>query len=236
MSTPQGQVWPRNVTDIPAYPGGLYQQHSPEYWLTSDLLTTTMPDRVGECTAYRVSDWRLSDVIFVPFFASLSYNKHSKAPKLKGSGGDADRMLQERLVKYLTKQPAWQASGGVDHVVVIHHPNSMHVMRQELRSVMYIVADFGRYALGVANLGKDVVAPYKHVVADFDGAGDTTSFQRRKTLLYFQGAIKRKEVQISCFSHCKFVHLGMHKNPRWSQCRNLAEESSRIFNECCNFL
>jgi len=156
-----------------------------------------MPDRRSACTAYRVADWGSADVIFVPFFASLSYNKHCKSPgraensNLKGFG-EKDRALQESLMKFLANQPAWQASGGVDHVVVIHHPNSMQVMREELRSVMYVVVDFGRYGAEVANLEKDVVAPYKHIVRDFDG--DSTSFESRKTLLFFQGAIKRKEV------------------------------------------
>jgi hypothetical protein len=186
---PKGQVWPRNVSEIPEYFGGLYQQHSPEYWLTCDLLTSNMAERESMCTAYRVGDWRSADVIFVPFFASLSYNRYTRSEhKL----GDKNQELQEKLMSFLRRQPAWVASGGSDHVIVIHHPNSMHVMRDQLRNAIFVVADFGRYGSDVANIGKDVVAPYKHIVLAFPD--DATSFDSRKTLLYFQGAIIRKEV------------------------------------------
>ena len=209
---PKGQIWPLNVSDIPPYLGGLYQQHSPEYWLTSDLLTSNMADRQNECTAFRVSDWRAADVIFVPFFASLSYNKYTKMdhsklvgkgqskPELSKLGGDKNADMQEQLLKFLRGQPAWRESGGFDHVIVIHHPNSMHVMRDHLRNAMFVVADFGRYPEEVANIGKDIVAPYKHVIQSF--VDDASTFNLRKTLLFFQGAIVRKEV--SCHSR-KFV-------------------------------
>lgn len=187
----QGQIWPRNVSDIPPYLGGLYKQHSVEYWLTSDLLTSNMADRQSVCTAFRVDNWRSADVIFVPFFASLSYNKFTRAEQ-RALGEDKNQELQEKLMQFLEKQPAWQASGGVDHVIVIHHPNSGYFMRDHLRKAMFVVADFGRYASDVANIGKDIVAPYKHVVNDFE-AEDTISYEKRKTLLFFQGAIMRKE-------------------------------------------
>ena len=187
-----GQIWPRNVTDIPAYPGGLYQQHSPEYWLTSDLLTSNYADRKSTCTAFRVSDWKAADVLFVPFFASLSYNKYSKVDRKEEA--DKNEELQEKLVKYLKRQTAWQTSGGYDHVIVIHHPNSMHVMRDQLRNAMFVLADFGRYSSEVANLNKDIVAPYKHVIPSY--TEDPISFEQRTTLLFFQGAIVRKEVRV----------------------------------------
>lgn len=72
----QGEMWPRNESDIPRYPGGLYQQHSPEYWLITDVLTSDMPDRSSPCTAFRVRRWQDADVVLVPFFASLSYNRY----------------------------------------------------------------------------------------------------------------------------------------------------------------
>ncbi|KAG0626736.1 hypothetical protein M758_2G147500 [Ceratodon purpureus] len=190
------QIWPRNTTDIPPYLGGLYQQHSPEYWLTSDLLTSNMRDRQSPCTAFRVSDWKEADLIFVPFFASLAYNKYTKSERKPGVAeldlvGDTNQKLQEKLLEFLRKQPAWQASGGSDHILVIHHPNSMHAMRDFFRNVIYVVADFGRYAPEVANIDKDVVAPYKHVIPTFDD--DVASFEARKTLLFFQGTIVRKQ-------------------------------------------
>lgn len=80
----KNQIWPQNVSDIPKYPGGLYQQHSPEYWLISDLVTSDMPDRSTPCTVFRVKRWQDAGVILIPFFASLSYNKYSRAPLLRG--------------------------------------------------------------------------------------------------------------------------------------------------------
>jgi len=184
---PAGKVWPKDSSDIPEYPGGLYQQHSPEYWLTSDLFTSNLPGRHTPCTAFRVDDWRTADVIFVPFFASLSYNKFSK-PELNS---EENEELQRKLEHYLKRQPAWQTSGGVDHVIVIHHPNSMHIMRDALHSAMFVVADFGRYTPEIANITKDVVAPYKHVVLSYQD--DHSTFNNRNTLLFFQGAIIRKQ-------------------------------------------
>lgn len=206
-----GQIWPTNVTNIPHYLSGLYQQHNPEYWLTSDLLTSSMAGRQSPCTAFRVSDWKDADLIFVPFFASLAYNKYTKSEHKAGFGeldlvGDNNQKLQEKLLKYLRQQPAWQASSGSDHILVIHHPNSMHAMRDAFRNVMYVVADFGRYTPKVANVDKDIVAPYKHVIPSFDD--DSASFEDRKTLLFFQGTIVRKQVGrlicVGCISFLAF--------------------------------
>ncbi|KAH9551556.1 hypothetical protein CY35_09G020900 [Sphagnum magellanicum] len=180
-------IWPKNSSDIPSYPGGLYQQHSPEFWLTNDLVTSNMPDRQTPCTAFRVDSWQTADVIFVPFFASLSYNRYSSKPEFKRKNAQ----LQQEVERFLKNQPAWQASGGYDHVIVIHHPNSMDRMRHVLHHAMFVVADFGRYSSHVANINKDIVAPYKHVIPSFHD--DHSSFDDRTTLLFFQGAIVRKE-------------------------------------------
>jgi hypothetical protein len=44
--------------------------------------------------------------------------------------------LQAKLLAFLKAQPAWQARAA-DHVLVIHHPNSMAAMRSHFRSGMY---------------------------------------------------------------------------------------------------
>jgi hypothetical protein len=189
----ESQTWPRTVAALPRYPGGLYQQHSPEYWLISDVLTSDMPDRTSPCTAFRVRKWQDADVILVPFFASLSYNKYSRQIGAKRRIMDRNQELQAELLAFLKAHPAW-AARREDHVVVIHHPNSMVAMRGEFRKVMFVVADFGRYGAEVANLRKDVVAPYKHVIPSFqDDASGAASFESRPTLLFFQGAIVRKQ-------------------------------------------
>jgi Exostosin family len=186
------QTWPdvSNPTQVPTYPGGLNLQHSIEYWLILDLLSSTIPGFKRPCTAIRVNDPDLADIFFVPFFSSLSYNRHSKIHgKEKIS---KNKFLQDELVKFLMKREEWKRGGGRDHFVPAHHPNSMLDARKQLGSAMLLLADFGRYPLEIANLKKDVIAPYRHVVESV-GSG-SPSFEDRPILAYFQGAIYRKDV------------------------------------------
>lgn len=182
-------IWPRNMSEVPNYPGGLNLQHSPEYWLTLDLLVPAMLERNSLCTAILVENPKDADVFFVPYFSSLSYNKYTRSEGTDGT--DRNVELQEKLVRILLRQNPWRRSGGRNHVIVMHHPNSLHVAREQLRNAMFIVADFGRYSPQVANVGKDVVAPYRHVVPSFKA--DDSTYDSRTTLLYFQGVIVRKE-------------------------------------------
>ncbi|GJS63710.1 hypothetical protein Tco_0678274 [Tanacetum coccineum] len=55
-----------------------------------------------------------------------------------------------------------------------------------------IVADFGRYSKILSNLGKDVVAPYKHVVESYLKDDPPNTYKLRKTLLFFRGRTVRK--------------------------------------------
>ncbi|KAL5707774.1 hypothetical protein ACHQM5_018635 [Ranunculus cassubicifolius] len=182
-------VWPDIKTKIPHYPGGLNLQHSIEYWLTLDLLSSTIDNQNGGRSAVRVLNSSEADVVFVPFFSSVSYNRHSKVKKPHKKS--QNKLLQEKLVTYLTSQEEWKRSGGRDHIVMAHHPNSMLDARLKLWPAMFILSDFGRYPPNVANVEKDVIAPYKHVVRTF--VNDSSGFEDRPTLLYFQGAIYRKD-------------------------------------------
>lgn len=187
--TKDNSVWPDIEADIPHYPGGLYRQHSAEYWLTLDILSSRFPERSSSCSVIRVTDSHEADVVFVPFFSSLSYNIQSKAvlpEKVR-----RNRLLQEKLIKFLSVKEEWKRSGGRDHVFVAHHPNSMLEARAKLGQSIFILADFGRYLPTIANVEKDVIAPYKHLVKTF--VNDSAGFEDRPTLLYFQGAIMRKE-------------------------------------------
>lgn len=197
MCVAEGNTWPSNLTNIVSYPGGLTEQHSTEYWLTLDLLNNPESEErdasiaarpcAAVATAIRVKDARDADVYFVPFFASLSYNKYTRLGMKQ-----KDIELQKKVVDFVVKQKAWQRSRGRDHVIAMHHPNSLHMTRSLLNGATFIVADFGRFSSKIAHFGKDVVAPYKHIIPAF--LEDQSSFHSRPTLLFFQGAIQRKEV------------------------------------------
>lgn len=192
------EIWP-NVSDpskIPPYPGGLNMQHSIEYWLTLDLLASNTPSVVRPCTAVRVHNSSEADVIFVPFFSSLSYNRYSKLHGKEKVSVNA--MLQSKLVPFLTNRDEWKSRGGKDHLVLAHHPNSMLNARKILGSAMFVLADFGRYPKETANLEKDIIAPYKHVVRAIP-SNQSAPFEKRPILAYFQGAIYRKDVSASLY-------------------------------------
>ncbi|KAI5659518.1 hypothetical protein M9H77_28311 [Catharanthus roseus] len=182
-------VWPDIQKNVPEYPGGLNLQHSIEYWLTLDLLYSEFALDSRGRTAVRVKNSSEADVVFVPFFSSISYNRFSKvAPKEKKS---VNVLLQEKMVTFLTSQAEWKRSGGIDHIIVAHHPNSLLEARMKLWPAMFILSDFGRYPPTIANVEKDVIAPYKHVIRNY--VNDSSDFDSRRTLLYFQGAIYRKD-------------------------------------------
>lgn len=187
------QTWPNvsKLSEIPPYPGGLNLQHSIEYWLTLDLLSSNAPNVPSPHSALRIQNSSEADIIFVPFFASLSYNRYSK---IQGNEKTSlNRVLQDRLVRFLKEQDEWKRFGGKDHLIVAHHPNSMLDARKKLGSAMFVLADFGRYPVEIANINKDVIAPYKHVVRTV-AANDSAPFEGRPILAYFQGAIYRKDV------------------------------------------
>ncbi|XP_059291743.1 probable arabinosyltransferase ARAD1 [Lycium ferocissimum] len=182
-------VWPDIRSTVPQYPGGLNLQHSIEYWLTLDLLSSEFADNLNGRTAIRVRNSSEADVIFVPFFSSISYNRFSRL-KPHQKRRSMNTLLQEKLVAFLTAQEEWKRSGGKDHIIMAHHPNSLLDARVKLWPAMYILSDFGRYPPSVANVEKDIIAPYKHVIRNYDN--DTSDFVTRPILLYFQGAIYRK--------------------------------------------
>lgn len=188
----ENQTWPNvnNPSQIPPYPGGLNLQHSMEYWLTLDLLSSNTPNVVRPCSAIIVKNSSEADVIFVPFFSSLSYNRHSK---LNGKEKvSVNTMLQNKLVQFLMGQKEWKRLGGKDHLIIAHHPNSMLDARRKLGSAMFVLADFGRYPVEIANLDKDIIAPYRHLVRTVSN-GESAPFDKRPIFVYFQGAIYRKD-------------------------------------------
>ncbi|KAK9068583.1 hypothetical protein SSX86_012698 [Deinandra increscens subsp. villosa] len=186
---PDGHTnWPDIRLKVPEYPGGLNAQHSVAYWLTLDLLASEF-DNAGGLNAIRVHNSSEADVIFVPFFSSICFNRFSRLNPHQNT--NKNKELQKKLVKYLTGQPEWQRSGGIDHVIVAHHPNSLLDARMQLWPAMFILSDFGRYPPTIANINKDVIAPYKHIIKSY--VNDSSGFDSRPMLLFFQGAIYRKD-------------------------------------------
>lgn len=198
----QSRIWPDIRAKVPGYPGGLNLQHSIEYWLTLDLLSSEFADDLSGRSAVRVRDSSEADVIFVPFFASISYNRFSKMKP--GKKKNINDLLQEKLVSFLVAQEEWKRSGGKDHIIVAHHPNSLLYARMKLWPALYILADFGRYPPTVANVDKDVIAPYTHLIHSY--VDDKSDFDSREILLYFQGAIYRKDVSCSVLASLLVEH------------------------------
>ncbi|KAL1831715.1 hypothetical protein ACET3Z_001366 [Daucus carota] len=142
------QLWPdfSKTSQIPRYPGGLNLQHSIAYWL---ILIFKQVQNAND-----------ADIIFVPFLFSLGYNRFSKHTRKRRVS--IDRMLQDKLVRFLKDQDEWKRSGGKNHLIVAHHPNSIVTARRELGSARFVLADFGRYIKQIANLEKDMIAPHQH--------------------------------------------------------------------------
>lgn len=183
------QELPWTAQRVPRWPlgWGLRKQHSVEYWMMLYLLDSSVKQRA----AVRVFDPNKADVFFVPFFSSLSFNIHGV--NMLDPETEKDRLLQVELVDFLHNSSWWQQSGGQDHVLVMHHPNALRFVRDDLNSSIFIVADFGRYTERVARLRKDVVAPYGHVVDTYVNDNVTNPFEVRNTLLFFRGTVKRKD-------------------------------------------
>ncbi|KAG2322140.1 hypothetical protein Bca52824_015353 [Brassica carinata] len=105
---------------------------------------------------------------------------------------ELDRLLQVELMEYLENSKYWQRSGGRDHVIPMTHPNAFRFLRQQVNASILVLVDFGRYPKEMANLDKDVVSPYVHVVESFTEDDVVDPFEARSTLVYFRGNTARK--------------------------------------------
>lgn len=234
-----GSHWelPWSERKVPQWPSrsGLKRQHSVEYWMMLYLLDSDV--RKGEeRAAVRVANPAQADVFFVPFFSSLSFNTHGV--NMLDPETEKDRMLQVEIVDFLQKSPWWQRSGGRDHVLVMHHPNALRFVREGLNSSIFIVADFGRFTQKVAWLGKDVVAPYMHVVDTYVNDNVTDPFEARSRLLFFRGRIKRKDDGIVRIKLAKFLQHHPNVIYEESEAKNggveMAMQGMRLSRFCLN--
>ncbi|KAK4399609.1 putative arabinosyltransferase A [Sesamum angolense] len=134
---------------------GLRRQHSVEYWMMASLLYEGNDESGLTRQAVRVSDPHSADVFFVPFFSSFSLNVYVHNMK---ESNTVDEKLQLEIVNILRASDYWKRSGGLDHVIPLHHPNAFRQYRHEVNASIFIVSDFGRI-MNISRLAKDVVAP-----------------------------------------------------------------------------
>ncbi|ONK60905.1 uncharacterized protein A4U43_C08F23920 [Asparagus officinalis] len=211
-SDPDADLRPRIKSDRPFYPpypsNPLIQQYSAEYWLLGDL-ETPAAKRSDSSVAERVRGAEdVYDVVFVPFFATLSAEmelgwgkKGGFLKKDEGQNGDFRR--QREVLHRVMGSDAWKRSGGRDHVFVLTDPVAMWHVRKEIAPAVLLVVDFGGwYKLDSkasdgnsshmiqhtqVSLLKDVIVPYAHLLPRLH----LSENQHRHTLLYFKGAKHR---------------------------------------------
>ncbi|KAG2401718.1 arabinosyltransferase protein [Vigna angularis] len=192
------------VAKYPPYPDNpLIKQYSAEYWIMGDLMTP--PQHRVTSFAKRVLDPRLADVVFVPFFATLSAEMQLGANKgaFRKKTGNEDYKRQREVMDAVRSTEAWNRSGGRDHVFVLTDPVAMWHVKDEIAPAILLVVDFGGwYRLdsrgsnsiesGVVphtqvSVIKDVIVPYTHLLPRLD----LSQNKERHQLLYFKGAKHR---------------------------------------------
>lgn len=189
--------------DHPPYPENpLIKQYSAEYWLLASLrAAATAPAAVRV-----VADWREADVVFVPFFATLSAEMElgwGTKGAFRKKDGNEDYRRQREVVDRVTSHPAWRRSSGRDHIFVLTDPVAMWHVRAEIAPAILLVVDFGGWYKvdsksssknssrviqhTQVSLLKDVIVPYTHLLPTLL----LSENKDRHTLLYFKGAKHR---------------------------------------------
>ncbi|KAH7847297.1 hypothetical protein Vadar_024389 [Vaccinium darrowii] len=196
-------LWKQNLK-YPKYPENpIIKQYSAEYWITGDLMT---PEELRTASfARRVFDSGEADVIFVPFFATMSAEMQLGVGKgvFRKKEGNEDYERQREVVDFVKRSEAWKRSGGRDHVFVLTDPVAMWHVRAEISPAVLLVVDFGGwYRLDSkasssnssdkiqhtqVSLLKDVIVPYTHLLPRLL----ISENKERQTLLYFKGAKHR---------------------------------------------
>ncbi|OVA01068.1 Exostosin-like [Macleaya cordata] len=190
---------------FPPYPENpLIKQYSAEYWILGDLMTPE--EWRGNSFAKRVYNVDEADVVFVPFFATLSAELQLGLEKglfRKKVSGNEDYQRQKEVVDLIRGSDAWKRSGGRDHVFVLTDPVAMWHFKAEIAPAVLLVVDFGGwYRLDSkasdgnssemiqhtqVSLLKDVIVPYTHLLPRLH----LSENRDRRTLLYFKGAKHR---------------------------------------------
>ncbi|XP_035843172.1 probable arabinosyltransferase ARAD1 [Helianthus annuus] len=109
-----------NNKKVPIYPESpLIKQYSAEYWILGDLVTP--PELRSGSFAKRVFSPEEADVVFVPFFATLSAELQLGTAKgvFRKKVGNEDYARQREVLDFVKGSEAWKRSGGRDHVFVL---------------------------------------------------------------------------------------------------------------------
>ncbi|KAE9618343.1 putative xylogalacturonan beta-1,3-xylosyltransferase [Lupinus albus] len=189
---------------FPPYPHNpLIKQYSAEYWIMGDLMTP--PEMRTGSFAKRVFDARDADVVFVPFFATLSAELQLGIAKrvFRKKVGNDDYSRQREVMDFVTNTEAWKRSGGRDHVFVLTDPVAMWHVKDEIAPAILLVVDFGGWYRQDSKSSnstssemiqhtqvsvlKDVIIPYTHLLPRLH----LSENQERHNLLYFKGAKHR---------------------------------------------
>lgn len=158
--------------------------------------------------AKRVFDANEADVVFVPFFATLSAEMELAKAKQKNmfrkkGDGNEDYKRQKEVIDFVINSDPWKRSGGRDHVFVLTDPVAMWHVRSQIAPAILLVVDFGGwYRLDSkssngnssemiqhtqVSLLKDVIVPYTHLLPRLYLSDN----KKRQNLLYFKGAKHR---------------------------------------------
>ncbi|KAI3978691.1 hypothetical protein MKX01_015866 [Papaver californicum] len=193
-----------NPKYLPYPENPIIKQYSAEYWILGDLMTPA--DLRVNSFAERVFSSEEADVIFVPFFATLSAEIQLVVEKgvfRKKVVGNGDYMRQKEVLDLVKGSDAWKRSGGRDHVFVITDPVAMWHFKAEVAPAILLVVDFGGWYKvdskasndnssemiqhTQVSLLKDVIVPYTYLLPRLH----LLENQDRKTLVYFKGAKHR---------------------------------------------
>ncbi|KAI4352825.1 hypothetical protein L6164_007040 [Bauhinia variegata] len=189
---------------FPPYPENpLIKQYSAEYWIMGDLMTPQQ-QRTGSF-ARRVFEVNEADVIFVPFFSTLSAEMQLGMAKgqFRKKERNEDYQRQREVMDFVKNTDAWKRSGGRDHVFVLTDPVAMWHVKDEIAPAVLLLVDFGGWYRvdskssncsspnmiqhTQVSLLKDVIVPYTHLLPRLH----LSENKDRHTLLYFKGAKHR---------------------------------------------
>ncbi|GAQ85005.1 Exostosin family protein [Klebsormidium nitens] len=188
--------------DFYSHPDATDTPHAAEWWIYQDIIQD--PLARDNSVSVRVHSHEEADVFLVPFLASQSFNcddetqfMHKNFRDVCGSLYKVDDAFQVELRDWLEQQEPWQASGGIDHVMLAVHPMALMSMLSSFTAqCTNLVVDFGFRFSWEASLEKDVVVPYSHLAerlpdALVETATSEAFFENVDTLLFFAGNLQR---------------------------------------------